>query len=100
MVVYSLMRLPQCRICLANPRTYTWECAFCLLLTLFLLYNPFLGVPSATGKTHVQHPASYRATIASSELQASRENPAESLIPALAVSLAMAPLPVNSIDAV
>ena len=40
----------------------------CLLLPLFLLHNPFLAAPNSSGTLTLQHPPSYRATIASSEL--------------------------------
>ena len=40
----------------------------CLLLPLLFLHNPFLAAPNSSGHLTVQHPPSYRATIASSEL--------------------------------
>jgi hypothetical protein len=46
-----------------------WRAWVCLLLGLFFLYNPFVSVATSSGQCPViQHPLSYRATIASSEL--------------------------------
>jgi hypothetical protein len=43
--------------------------AVCLVLALFLLYNPFFTIsPSAGPDAVVQHHVSYRSTIAASEL--------------------------------
>jgi hypothetical protein len=54
------------RHALAASKQQLWVC---LLLAILLLCNPFLvALGSATG-LNVHHPASYRATIASSELQ-------------------------------
>lgn len=39
-----------------------------LILVLSLLYNPFLAASVSCPGTSVSHPASYRATVASSEL--------------------------------
>ena len=41
----------------------------CLLLAILLLYNPFLVALGSAAGLNVHHPASYRATVASSELQ-------------------------------
>jgi hypothetical protein len=46
-----------------------WQILVCLLLAGLFLYNPFLAVGRSSGKTAVGHPASYRGTIASSELE-------------------------------
>jgi hypothetical protein len=40
----------------------------CLLLPILFLHNPFLAAPDSPGTLALQHPPSYRATIASSEL--------------------------------
>jgi len=54
------------RHALAVSKQHVWVC---LLLAILLLCNPFLvAMGSATG-LNVHHPPSYRATIASSELQ-------------------------------
>jgi hypothetical protein len=44
----------------------------CLLLAFLFLYNPFLVLRSSSTFPNVQHPPSYRGTVASSELQSSR----------------------------
>lgn len=41
----------------------------CLLLVLFLLYNPFLAAASSPFGLNIHHRASNRATIGASELQ-------------------------------
>lgn len=41
----------------------------CLLLVLSFLFNPFLITQASGGGLSVRHPASYRATVASSELE-------------------------------
>jgi hypothetical protein len=41
----------------------------CLVVALLVLYNPFLAVASSSGTLSINHTPSYRATIASSELQ-------------------------------
>jgi hypothetical protein len=47
--------------------------AICLALALFLLYNPFFTICSTAGPdTAIEHHVSYRSTIASSELGASK----------------------------
>lgn len=46
-------------------KRHSW---LCLLLPLFFLHNPFLAAPNSSDKLSLQHPPSYRATIASAEL--------------------------------
>lgn len=41
----------------------------CLLLAVLFLYNPFLAITSSSNGLNIRHTASYRATVASSELQ-------------------------------
>jgi hypothetical protein len=41
----------------------------CLLLPILLLCNPFLAPSDSPGPLAIHHPPSYRATVASSELQ-------------------------------
>lgn len=41
----------------------------CLLLALSFLYNPFLAAAASGSGLNVRHTASYRATVAASELQ-------------------------------
>jgi hypothetical protein len=60
-----------------------WRVALCLLLTALFFYNPFLTIYGASQIPNVQHPLSYRATVAGSELQTCTVEPARPLIPAL-----------------
>ena len=46
-----------------------WRILTCVLLAGLFLYNPFLAVSRASGTLTVCHPASYRGTVASSELE-------------------------------
>src|SRR5229473_4190493 len=46
-----------------------WRILTCVLLAGLFLYNPFLAASRATGTLAVCHPASYRGTVASSELE-------------------------------
>jgi hypothetical protein len=46
-----------------------WRTGVCLALVALLLYNPFLTILSSSHEISVQHPLSYRATVASSELR-------------------------------
>src|ERR1700730_15354264 len=43
--------------------------AVCLVLIALLLYNPFFTILSISRDLSVQHPLSYRATVAGSELR-------------------------------
>jgi hypothetical protein len=60
-----------------------WRVAFCLILAALLFYNPFFTIYGASPTVNIQHPLSYRATIASSELRRGTVEPAKPLIPAL-----------------
>jgi hypothetical protein len=46
-----------------------WRISTCVLLVGLFLYNPFLAASRASGSLTVCHPASYRATVGSSELE-------------------------------
>src|SRR5271165_5685736 len=46
-----------------------WKSVPCIVLALLFLYNPYLVGPCASGSLNVEHPASHRATVGSSELQ-------------------------------
>lgn len=46
-----------------------WKAVICVLLALLFLYNPFASAVSASGGLTVCHPASYRGTVACSELE-------------------------------
>jgi len=62
--------------------------AVCLVLGLFLLYNPFFTICPTPGPTStIQHHVSYRSTIAASELGASKlqQHPEVSVEPVLAL---------------
>jgi len=49
-----------------EPRLRT---AVCLVLVALLLYNPFFTILGSSRDVSVQHPLSYRATVAGTELQ-------------------------------
>jgi hypothetical protein len=49
---------------------------------VLFFYNPFFTIYGASSISNVQHPVSYRATVASSELRRCTVDPAKSLIPA------------------
>jgi hypothetical protein len=55
----------------------------CLLLVALLLYNPFFTIFSISQDLSVQHPLSYRATVAGPELRRCTIDAADSLIPQL-----------------
>jgi hypothetical protein len=59
----------------------------CFTLIALLLYNPFLTILSSSLEISVQHPLSYRATVASSELRRCTTEPAKPLLPELAAVL-------------
>lgn len=53
----------------ARPGTLPWRTGVCVLLGAFIVYNPFFAVYTSPGPAPaVQHPLSYRSTIASCEL--------------------------------
>jgi hypothetical protein len=56
----------QMRLGAAVSEQHVWVCVF---LAVLLLYNPFLMAPGSVGGLNLSHPASYRATVGSSELQ-------------------------------
>ncbi len=64
-----------------------WRVALCLILVALFLYNPFLKIYCASPIVNVQHPLSYRATIAGCELQSCTVEPARPLIPTLEVAV-------------
>jgi len=57
--------------------------AVCFVLVALLLYNPFLTVLGSSLDMNVQHPLSYRATLAGLELQRGMLEAANPLIPEL-----------------
>jgi hypothetical protein len=50
----------------SGARRYAWVC---LLLAFLFLYNPYLSALGSPGGLNVEHPASHRATVGSSELE-------------------------------
>jgi len=76
----SDLRLPLC--------AWPWRVVLCLILVALFLYNPFLTIYGASPIANIQHPLSYRATVAGSELQTCNVEPARSLIPALQAAVA------------
>jgi hypothetical protein len=61
--------------------------AVCLLLIALLLYNPFFTVLSISQDLSVQHPLSYRATVAGSELRRCTVGAGKPLLPALGAAI-------------
>src|ERR1700675_3631061 len=49
-----------------GAKRHAWVC---LLLAFLFLYNPYLSAPGSVGRLNVEHPASHRATVGSSELE-------------------------------
>jgi hypothetical protein len=64
-----------------------WRRGVCLALVALLLYNPFLAILSSSDEISVQHPLSYRATVASSELRRCTTDSAKPLPPELTAAL-------------
>src|SRR5258708_25640888 len=63
--------------------------AVCLVLIALLLYNPFFTILKISQDLSVQHPLSYRATLAGSELRRCTLHAAPPLIPALSAAIAL-----------
>jgi hypothetical protein len=61
--------------------------ALTLVLIAVLLYNPFFTILDISNVLNVQHPLSYRATLAGSELRRCTFEAAPSLIPVLSLAL-------------
>jgi hypothetical protein len=61
--------------------------AVCLALIALLLYNPFFTVLSISQDLSVQHPLSYRATVAGSELRRCTFEVGRPLLPALSAAI-------------
>jgi hypothetical protein len=57
--------------------------AVCLVLVALLLYNPFFTILGNSRDLNVQHPLSYRATLAGTELQRGMLEAANPRIPEL-----------------
>jgi hypothetical protein len=61
--------------------------AVCLVLIALLLYNPFFTVLSISQDLSVQHPLSYRATVAGSELWRCTFEAGKPLLPPLSAAI-------------
>jgi hypothetical protein len=66
----------------ARKQRSHWTVGLCLFLVALFLYNPFLTIPGSSPVVKVQHPPSFRATVASSELRRSRVTQAQPQIQA------------------
>ena len=66
------------------------QAAVCLLLIALLLYNPFFTVLNISQDLSVQHPLSYRATVAGSELRRATFETGKPLLPALSAAVFVA----------
>ena len=62
---------------------FLWRVGLCLILVALFLYNPFLTIYGVSQIPNVQHPPSYRATVAGSELQTCTLEPARPLLSSL-----------------
>jgi hypothetical protein len=56
----------------ASRRITPFHVGVCFFLAALFLYNPFLTIYGSSPVLKVEHPPSFRATVASSELQLSR----------------------------
>jgi hypothetical protein len=55
-----------------RSRVSPWTVCVCFFLATLFLYNPFFTFYGSSSVLKVQHPHSYRGTVASSELRRSR----------------------------
>jgi hypothetical protein len=67
-----------------------WCAGLCLLLAVLFLYNPFLTIYGTSQSQSVQHPLSYRGTVAGSELGRCTVDPSSTLLPVLQAAVACA----------
>src|ERR1700731_3586172 len=82
-----MMRDSESRIESSAPRG---RIAVCFVLFALLLYNPFFTILSTSHDLSIQHPLSYRATLAGSELRRCKFEAAQPLIPVLDAAIAFA----------
>jgi hypothetical protein len=61
-----MLKSAQFAVLRGAAKRHVWVC---LLLPALLLCNPFLAASDSPGPLAIYHPPSYRATVASSELQ-------------------------------
>jgi hypothetical protein len=78
--VSAMKRDSDLRLEFSEPRK---RAAVCLVLVALLLYNPFFTILGSSLDLSVQHPLSYRATLASTELQRGMLEAANPLISGL-----------------
>jgi hypothetical protein len=86
----------------AGKRTTSPFCAgVCFFLSVLFLYNPFLTIYGSSPVLKVQHPPSFRGTVASSELQLSRVSQIQPkvYVPQEAVFEAVAPVAASVVNA-
>jgi hypothetical protein len=69
---------------LSQPRR---RAAICFVLVALLLYNPFFTILGNSLDVSVQHPLSYRATVAGTELQRGMVEPSNPLVPGLTAAI-------------
>ena len=69
---------------LSEPRM---RAAICFVLVALLLYNPFFTILGNSLDVSVQHPLSYRATVAGTELQRGMLEPSNPLVPELTAAI-------------
>jgi hypothetical protein len=77
-------------------RRYNWVC---LVLATLLLYNPFFAAPRSGNSLDLCHPASHRATVASSELQHFSPTDGWGTLPAMDATEAGVALPLPVLSA-
>src|ERR1700682_5335015 len=75
-----MKRHSELRLEFSEPRR---RAAVCFVLVALLLYNPFFTILGSSLDLSVQHPLSYRATLAGTELQRGILGAASPLIPEL-----------------
>ena len=61
--------------------------ALCFVLVALLLYNPFFTILGNSRDISVQHPLSYRATVAGTELRRGMLEPSNPLVPELTAAI-------------
>jgi hypothetical protein len=84
------------------PRRITpFHAGVCFILAFLFLYNPFLTIYGSSSILKVEHPPSFRATVASSELQLSRVSQVQPEVcaPQEAVVESVAPAAAQGINA-
>jgi hypothetical protein len=85
----------------AHRRITPFHAGVCFFLAALFFYNPFLTIYGSSPVLKVQHPPSFRATVASSELQLSRVSQVQPkvYVPQPAILEAVAPAAAPGINA-